>query len=368
MIAIKNCKYFKDGELLRNRTILIKEGKILELDAEGIPSGCELIDADDCYVSPGFIDLQIYGSGGNLFSAHPDAATLRQMDADLCGKGTTGFLACVATNTPGVVWQAIEAAKIYRHEAAGFLGLHLEGPYLNVKRRGAHIAEYIKKAELDEVKRLMDHADGVVKMMTVAAELQDDAVINCLLDAGVVLSLGHSDASFQEAMAAYDKGFKTTTHLFNAMPSIHHRSPNLPVAAFTHETAMASIIADGRHIDFEVIRMSHRLMAGRLFLITDAVTACGTGPYQHRLSEDRFVTPDGTLSGSNITLLEAVRNCVDHCGISLDEALRMASLYPAKLMELDKDLGSIDPGHKADLVLVSDELELRGVLVAGIFR
>eukprot|EP01136_Pigoraptor_vietnamica_P027440 Opistho-1_new@83732 len=164
------------------------------------------------------------------------------MDADLMAKGTTNFLACVATNSPAVMHQAIEAAKAYRPMAKGFLGLHLEGPYLNEKRRGAHLAAYIKKANLAEVKALLDHADGVVKMMTIAPELQDEEVIELLLAHNVVLSIGHSDATFEQATAAYNKGITTTTHLFNAMPSIHHRAPNLPTALFNHPTAMASII------------------------------------------------------------------------------------------------------------------------------
>lgn len=365
MIALKNGKFFLKDVLVTDRVILIKDGKIVDVDGNDVPEGYQEIDTGGAYVSPGFIDLQIYGSGGDLFSAYPSAETLRQMDADLISKGTTGFLACVATNTPKVVHQSIIAAKAYRNEAKGFLGLHLEGPYLNVKRRGAHIEEYIRRASLDEVKRLIDHADGTVKMMTVAAELQDDEVISYLLDQGVVLSLGHSDATFGEATRAYNNGFTSTTHLFNAMPSIHHRSPNLPLAVLNHPSAMASIIADGSHVDFEVIKMSYRLMKERLFLITDAVTACSIGPYQHQLSGDKFITPEGTLSGSNITLLQAVQNCNLHCGVPLADALKMASLNPAKLMGMDLRNGNIQAGCQADLLFLSDSLRLNKVLKNG---
>ena len=278
MIAITNASVFKGSELLTDQVVLIVDGKIGAIGTALDIEGYQIVDAASGYVVPGFADLQIYGSGGNLFSACPSKETLKQMDADLIAKGTTAFLACVATNSAEVMHEAIAAAKAYREEAKGFLGLHLEGPYLNPKRLGAHIPEYVCKASLDEVKRLMEHADGTVKMMTLAAELQDDEVICYLLDQGVILSLGHSDASFEEAREAYKKGFKTTTHLFNAMPSIHHRSPNLPTAVLNHPTAMASIIADGAHVDFEVIKMSYKLMGERLFLITDAVTPCNIGP------------------------------------------------------------------------------------------
>ncbi|RZK66530.1 MAG: N-acetylglucosamine-6-phosphate deacetylase [Pedobacter sp.] len=365
MIAVTNSCHFDSDKEVSGETIFINDGKIVEISTSGVPNGCEILDANGAYIVPAFIELQIYGSGGNLFSAFPTVETLAQMDADLISKGTTNFLACVATNSPEIVHQAIEAAKAYRPMAKGFMGLHLEGPYLNAKRRGAHIAEFIKKATFEEVKALLEHADGVVKMMTIAPELQDDDVIQLLLDHHVVLSMGHSDANFEQATEAYNKGITTTTHLFNAMPSIHHRAPNLPTALFNHPTAMASIIADGSHVDFEVIKMSHKIMQDRLFLITDAVTACNIGPYQHQLQGDKFITPDGTLSGSNITLLQAVQNCVNHCDIKLPEALRMASLYPARVMGLQNYIGKTEVGYTANLIILDELLQVKGILFQG---
>jgi N-acetylglucosamine-6-phosphate deacetylase len=366
MIAITNCKLFKDNILFSDQTVLIENGRISKISNEKAPERFKQIDAAGDLLCPSFIDLQIYGGGGALFSAYPTADSLRKMDDDLMHKGTTSFFACVATNTMDVVYQCMDAAKAYRSQAKGFSGLHLEGPYLNPKKRGAHIEAYIHKAELDEVKRLIDYADGTVKMMTLAAELQDDEVINYLLDNQVLLSLGHSDANFEQATEAYNKGFKTTTHLFNAMPSIHHRAPNLPVALFNHPTAMSSIIVDGNHVDFEVVKMSFKQMKERLFLITDAVSECNIGPYQHELSGDKFITADGTLSGSNITMLQAVQNCVEHCGIPLNDAINMASLYPAKLMGMVDELGSLQIGNQANLLLLTSELELKEVFVGGL--
>lgn len=364
MIAITNSRFFKENELIANKTILINQGKIVAFTDGAIPGGYEVIDAAQNYLVPGFMELQIYGSGGNLFSAYPTVETLAQMDADLSSKGTTSFLACLATNTSEIIHQAIAAAKAYRSQAKGFMGLHLEGPYLNAKRRGAHVAAFIKKAAFDEVKALLEEADGVIKFMTIAPELQDDEVIQLLLDHGVVLSIGHSDATFEQATAAYNKGITTTTHLFNAMPSIHHRQPNLPMATFNHPSAMASIIADGIHVDFEVVKMSHQLMQERLFLITDAVTPCHIGPYQHQLAGNKFITPDGTLSGSNITMLQAIKNCVEHCQIPLSAALAMASSNPAKVMRQDDHVGKIAVGYTANLLLLSQELDLLRVFNA----
>jgi len=366
MIAIKNCKFFKQGRLVTDATILIADGLITAITEGEIPSGYTIEDAQGNYVSPGFIDLQIYGSGGNLFSAYPTVETLRQMDEHLISKGTTGFLACLATNTLEVFQEAITAAKAYMPEAKAFLGLHLEGPYLNPKRLGAHPEKYVHKATLEEVKKLLDNAGGVVKMMTIAHELQDEEVIRYLLDQGIVLSLGHSDANFEQANKAFADGFTTATHLFNAMPSIHHRNPNLPAAIFNHPRAMASIIADGAHVDFEIVKMSYKMMQERLFLITDAVTACGIGPYQHRLEGGRYVMPEGTISGSNITLRDAVSNCVQYCGVPVAAALDMASANPAKVLGIAGKTGSIAPGKAASLLLLSDEFVLRKVFVAGV--
>ncbi|MET1056485.1 MAG: N-acetylglucosamine-6-phosphate deacetylase [Pedobacter sp.] len=366
MIAITNCKFFKEGQLITNASILTADGLITAITEGAIPAGYTIEDAEGAYVAPGFIDLQIYGSGGNLFSAYPTVETLRQMDENLISKGTTGFLACLATNSLDVFSEAILAAKAYRPEAKGFLGLHLEGPFLNPKRLGAHPLQYVHKATLEEVKRLLDDADGVVRMMTLAAELQDEEVINYLLEQGIVLSLGHSDANFEQANKAFAAGFTTSTHLFNAMPPIHHRNPGLPVAILNHPNAMASIIADGAHVDFEMVKLSYKMMKDRLFLITDAVTACAIGPYQHILNGDRFVMPDGTISGSNITLRDAVSNCVNHCAIPVSDALDMASLHPARALKIQDKLGDIAPGKAASLLLLSDEFALRKVFVAGV--
>ncbi|RZM19077.1 MAG: N-acetylglucosamine-6-phosphate deacetylase [Pedobacter sp.] len=310
---IKNVAYFEGPDLTSNQDIFINDGKITEIKNSTINEPSDLIAV------PGFIDLQIYGAGGRLFSAEPTVESLTIMEEDLLKKGTTGFLACMATNTPQVFNECIEAAKQHRSSARNFLGLHLEGPFLNPKRLGAHVPAFVRKATLDEIKELLDFSDGVVKMITIAPECQDEEVIKYLLDNDVLVSLGHSNATFEEATSAYNKGIQTTTHLFNAMSPIHHREPGIPTAVFNHHKAMASIIADGMHVDFEVVKFTKKLLKERLFLITDAVTACNKGPYQHIQNGDKFVMPDGTLSGSSLTMLQAVKNCVAHCGINLPE-------------------------------------------------
>ncbi|UKT63203.1 N-acetylglucosamine-6-phosphate deacetylase [Pedobacter mucosus] len=365
MIAITDSRFFRDNQLIANQAILIDNKKIIAITDETSSDGYQVIDAEQNYLTPGFIDLQIYGAGDRLFSAEPTVESLIILEDDLLKKGTTGFLACMATNSTEVFNSCIMAAKEHRPHARNFLGLHLEGPYLNPKRLGAHIPEYVKKATLDEIKELLDFGDGVIKMITIAPELQDDEVIQYLLDNNVVVSLGHSNATFAEATAAYNKGIQTTTHLFNAMSPIHHRDPGIPTAVFNHEKAMASIIADGQHIDFAVLKFAQKLMNERLFLITDAVTACSNGPYQHQLSDNKYVMPNGTLSGSSLTMLQAVKNCVSHCDIDLNSALKMAAAYPAKLIGLEKLTGTIEIGKLANLLILDESLNLKEVIFNG---
>lgn len=359
MIPIKNANFYQDDILIKHYDIAINEGQITSVILSK-----EQVENEEIVV-PGFIDLQIYGAGGRLFSAEPTVESLTIMEEDLLRKGTTGFLACIATNTPYVFNACIKAAKEHRSSARNCLGLHLEGPFLNPKRLGAHIPEFVRKASLDEIKEFLDFGDGVIKMMTIAPELQDDEVIQHLLDNNVVVSLGHSNATFNEATKAYNKGIQTTTHLFNAMSPMHHREPGIPTAVFNHDKAMASIIVDGQHLDFEVVKFAKKLLKERLFLITDAVTECSKGPYQHVEKGNKFVMPDGTLSGSSLTMLQAVKNCVSHCDIELHEALNMATLYPAKLIGQMNLTGKINAGEIANLLILDKALNLKKVIFKG---
>lgn len=357
--VISNTSYFQGNDLKKNQDIIVDGDIILAIKESNHK------ETSHSLIVPGFIDLQIYGAGDRLFSADPTVESLTIMEDELLKKGTTGFLACMATNSPEVFNECIKAAKAHRSTAKNCLGLHLEGPFLNPKRLGAHVPAFVRKASLDEIKKLIDFGDGVIKMMTIAPEIQDDEVIQYLLDNGVVVSLGHSNATFEEATAAYNKGIQTTTHLFNAMSPIHHREPGIPTALFSHDKAMSSIIVDGQHVDFEVVKFAQKLLKERLFLITDAVTACSTGPYQHIEKGNKYVMPDGTLSGSSLTMLEAVKNCVTHCGISLNDAVKMGTSYPAKLIGIENLTANIAAGEQANLIVLDDALNLKEVIFKG---
>lgn len=362
--ACHNLQLISNGTISRGKAIIINGEKIIDvINESAIPQDAKCINLQGANVAPGLIDLQIYGSGGKLFAGTPEVEALVQMESDLLSQGTVGFFATIATNSDEIFEQGIESAKAYRSQTKGsFLGLHLEGPFLNPARRGAHPEKYIKKATPELVERWIDKADGVIKMMTIAPELQDEAVVSFLNDHGVLLSSGHSNATYQQGKSFLNNPVKAVTHLYNAMPPMHHREPGYIPAIF-EERPYTSIVADGVHVDFAMIRLAKRELGDKLFLITDAVTSASEGLYQHQFKGDRYVMPDGTLSGSCLTMLKAVQNCVEFCGIDLAEAINMASLYPAQLASLNK--GKIAPGFDADMVVFNDDFEVLGTLFKG---
>lgn len=363
--ALHNLQLITDGKITAGKVVLINGDKVTAItDETSIPDNVKRIDLKGAYLAPGLIDLQIYGSGGKLFAGKPEPEALERMENDLLAQGTTGFFATIGTNTPAIFEQGIAAAKEYRKHARGnYQGMHFEGPYLNPIKRGAHPAALIKKGTLDEVKRWVETADGELKMMTIAPELQDQEVIDYLHNNGVIISSGHSNASYAEGKSFLNKPVPAVTHLFNAMPQMHHREPGYIPAIF-EERPYTSIVADGIHVDFAMVRLAKRELGDKLFLITDAVTAATEGTYQHQFTGDRYVMPDGTLSGSCLTMLWAAKNCVEQVGIDLAEAINMASLYPAQLAKMPAK-GRIAAGCDADMIVFNDKYEVQGTVFKG---
>lgn len=366
--ALINATIFTGEEKLDHKALLIEDGHISSIiDNSEVPSGFHINNLSGLTVAPALLDLQIYGSGGKLFGALPDPEGLEQMEKDLLSQGTTGFFATSATNSDEVVIKAIDAAKEYRKKAKGnFLGLHLEGPYLNAARKGAHPEKFIKKATLNEVKAWVERAEGEIRMMTIAPELQDPEIMDYLQSVNIVISAGHSNATYEEAMGFLNSSVQTCTHLFNAMPPLHHRDPGL-IAAIFKAKSYASIVADGVHVSFPMIELAKRELGNHLFLITDAVTETELGEYPHLFKGDRYVMPDGTLSGSCLTMLKAVENCVNKVGIPLEEALRMASTYPAQLIK-DQKRGLLKPGYRADIIVIDSNLKHHSTYFSGILN
>jgi N-acetylglucosamine-6-phosphate deacetylase len=355
---------FTGNEFISGKAVIIDHDKIDSITDNGsVSEDVEIINCKDSVVAPGFIDLQIAGAGGYLFSANPTAEALKAITISIIKSGTTSFLISIPTNTNDVYRKAISTLKHNPHPA--LLGLHLEGPFINRVRRGAHVEKLIRHPERKEIETLLKEADGTIKMITLAPEMCSPEIINLIKESGVVVCAGHSNATFDEAMTGFRWGVSSVTHLFNAMSPFHHRDPGLPGAAFLSGNIYASIIADGIHVDYNAISIAKTLMKERLYLVSDAVEENNSGAYLHIRQEDRFTLSDGILSGSALTMAKAVQNCVENTGITFEEALRMASLYPARVMKLE-DRGMIKPGLKADLVVLNKDMNIRMVCSNGI--
>jgi N-acetylglucosamine-6-phosphate deacetylase len=367
--ALTNLRLITDGSITTGKAVLIEGDKITAVIADSaIPNDATRINLNNNFLAPGLIDLQIYGAGKPLFfGGDPSPEALAQMEHTLLAEGCTGFYATIATNTDDIVERGIDAIVNYWDTRIGnLLGLHLEGPYLNPKRCGAHPPALIKKATLVQVKSWIERGKGLIKMITLAPELQDAEVLDYLHQQGIVLSSGHSNATYAEGKSFLNKPVQAVTHLYNAMPPMHHREPGYIPAIF-EERPYTSIVADGIHVDYTMIRLAKRNLGDKLFLITDAVSESDKGTYQHQFKVDRYVMPDGTLSGSCLTMLKAVQNCVNHVGIELAEAVNMATLYPAQLIK-SATKGKVAKGFDADLFVFNDDFKLVHVIFKGLTK
>ena len=372
-----NGRIFTGAQILDNQCVLTDDGKIVGIvERQNIPDTATVVDLQGHLLAPAFMDIQIYGGNGRLFGEFPSVEALATT-YDYCrAGGAMHFLPTVATNSDAVVFAAIEAVREYWQQGgAGVIGLHLEGPYINITKRGAHLPQFVKNdPSVSDLEKWLSKGKNIVKMMTLAPELCSVAAVEYLQSNGVIVSAGHTNATFAEATAAFNGGdfeektqdfihnpnktIRVATHLFNAMSPFGHRDLGVVGAIFAHPSVRVSLVADGFHVDFEAIKIAKQLLGERLFLITDAVTENTEGLYSHRFDNGKYVVADGTLSGSALTMQQAVKNCVEEVGISLEESLRMASLYPAQVMGLAEQLGRIEAGFTEDFVLLDADLNV----------
>ncbi|MBV4355932.1 N-acetylglucosamine-6-phosphate deacetylase [Pinibacter aurantiacus] len=349
-------KIFTGNEWLDDHAIIVDGEIIKDVVAQSkLPADLKLNNVSDAIISPAFIDLQIYGANGKLLSEHPTPEALTDL-YNYCRDGGAAFcMPTVATNHYDVFKKAIDAIRNYwKQEGEGVLGIHLEGPWINPLKRGAHIESLVRSPSLIEAKELLEYGKGVIKIITLAPEQCSKEVIDLILSYGIVISAGHSNATYKQAKESFRAGIKAVTHLYNAMSPLQHREPGLAGAAMDDDSVMASIIPDGYHVDYAAIRIAKAVMKNRLFVITDAVTQTTAGAYQHELAGDKYEAA-GILSGSALTMHKALLNLVNHCGIEMGEAIRMCSLYPARVMGLDNELGEIKKGYKAKLVAINQQ-------------
>lgn len=351
--AYFNGPIFTGNEILFNHAVLIDNDRITAIiSKDQIPSHYVKSDLQGKTLVPALIDLQIYGGNGKMFSQETTVEAIAHTYEYCKAGGAHHFMITLATNSIDLFMEGIEVVKAYwANGGKGLLGLHLEGPFLNKVKKGAHIEEYIHSPSMEEVKLLMQKGAGVVKMMTLAPECCDPAIVQYLQEQGVLISAGHTNATYKEATDAFDRGIPLATHLYNAMSGLQHRAPGVVGAIFDHSSVCSSVVCDGIHVDFAAVRIAKEIMKERLFYITDAVAASNGGGYTHEFRGDHYALPDGTLSGSALTMMKCVENGVKYLGISLEESLRMASTYPAQFLK-DRKLGRIEKGFEAELIVL----------------
>jgi N-acetylglucosamine-6-phosphate deacetylase len=368
-------RLFTGERFLDGHGLLVEGGRIVAVLAEAeVPAEAERIGLGGGVLAPGFIDAQNNGGGGVLFNDEPEADALGRFAAAHARYGTTALLPTLVTDRLDVMAKAVEAGRAaIAQRVPGIVGLHLEGPFLSVARKGAHDPALIRPLTDADVDSLIESGLETL-LVTVAAENAAPRQIRRLADGGIVVSLGHTDASYETAMAAADAGARGVTHLFNAMSQLQHRSPGVVGAALDHGGLWCGIIADGHHVHPAALTAALRAKKGpaRLLLVTDAMPTAGHEGDVFHLNGRRvtrrngvLTLDDGTLAGSDLTMDVALRYTVRQLGVALDEALRMASLYPAMFLGLDDRRGRLAPGYRADLVHLDDRLAVTRTVIGG---
>ncbi|ELY3759516.1 N-acetylglucosamine-6-phosphate deacetylase [Cronobacter universalis] len=376
MYALTHGRIYTGHDILDDHAIIIADGLIERLcPLAELPAGIEQRDMGGAIIAPGFIDVQLNGCGGVQFNDTAEAVsieTLEIMQKANEKSGCTSYLPTLITCSDALMKQGVRVMREYlaRHQNQA-LGLHLEGPWLNIVKKGTHNPDYVRQPDAALVDFLCENADVITKI-TLAPERVPPEVIEKLTAAGIVVSAGHSNATLKEAKKGFRAGIRFATHLFNAMPYITGREPGLTGAIFDEPDVWCGIIADGLHVDFANVRLAKKVKGDKLCLVTDATAPAGanidefifagkTIYYRNGLCVDE----NGTLSGSALTMIEGVRNLVEHVNIALDEALRMATLYPARAMGVAHRLGSIEAGKVANLTAFTRDYKIIKTIVNG---
>ncbi|CDT82180.1 N-acetylglucosamine-6-phosphate deacetylase [Vibrio coralliirubri] len=373
MYALSNCKIYTGSDVLTDHAVVIENELIKKVcPISELPEGIELRDLDGANLSPGFIDLQLNGCGGVMLNDEITAETMQIMHKANLKSGCTSFLPTLITSSDEDMRAVITAAREYHNQYQNqSLGLHLEGPYLNVAKKGIHSVDHIRKSDSEMIELICENRDLVAKV-TLAPELNDPEHIERLHKAGVVVSIGHTNATYAEARQGFESGITFATHLFNAMTPMVGREPGVVGAIYDTPEVYAGIIADGFHVDYANIRIAHKIKGEKLVLVTDATAPAGADMEYFIFvgkkvyyRDGKCVDENGTLGGSALTMIEAVQNTVEHAGIALDEALRMATLYPATAIGVESKLGRIKKGMVANLAVFDRDFNVKATVVNG---
>ncbi|HUH06767.1 MAG TPA: N-acetylglucosamine-6-phosphate deacetylase [Egibacteraceae bacterium] len=365
-------------QTLRSGWVLIRDGVIAEVGGGAPPPGVTAArDLGGSWVVPGFIDIHTHGGGGAWLSS-PDSDEVRRAARFHLEHGTTRLLASIATAPEEQMLAAAATVADLIAEgdaaAAPLVGIHFEGPFLSPARCGAQDPSALQTPDVALLDRLLAAGRGTVRTITIAPELPGGMdLVRRAVAAGVIPAVGHTDGAYADAIEAIDAGARLATHLFNAMPPLHHRSPG-PIAALLHRReVVCEVVCDGVHLDPAIVRLIFASVgSARVALITDAIAAAGVGDGDYQFGRLRVTVEDGharlagggAIAGSTLTMDAAFRRAVTEVGLSVEDAVVAASSTPARLLGLER-AGSIAPGNDADLVILDDGLRVSGVLCRG---
>lgn len=354
-ILLHHARLLSQGHELAETSLVVEDGRLLSLGhTEGEEAYDQVIDLEGDYLSPGLIDIQINGGYERYFSLTPDEETIAEI-TEACLEFATPFFYITLISSPQeVILQAIEAVRRAMQHNPHLLGMHLEGPFLNPRRRGAHNAAVISPPILERLEEILERGRGVIQMITLAPEVCSPEALALIERSGIRISIGHSDATYEEATQHFDRGIHLVTHLYNAMSAFTHRAPGLIGAALEHPEVYTPIILDGRHCHEAAARLAYRLKGERMILLTDAAVLgrrlkemAWEGLHAILTPEGYYVNPEGNLAGSAISMPEAVQHAMQFLGVDLAEAVEMATGRVAKALGLEAELGSLSPGTRA---------------------
>ena len=375
--ALTGARIFDGDDWHDGAALVVRDGLVEAiLPAGALASDLRIVETGGGMLAPGFVDLQVNGGGGVMLNDHPEVASLETICRAHAPFGTTALLVTLITDTPAITAAAVAAGEAATlRKLPGFLGLHLEGPHLSIARKGAHDPALIRPMlDADQAKLIAARQKLPVLLTTIAPESVEPARVSALTRAGVVVSLGHSDTGYATASTFAEAGASMVTHLFNAMSQIGNREPGLAGAAIDIGSLSAGLIADGIHVDPATIKIALRAKQGpaKIVLVTDAMAPIGTDMTSFTLNgrtiyrrDGSLRLADGTLAGADLDMISAVRFIHLVVGVELSEALRMASLYPAQAIGQSHRLGRFANGTAADIVALSDDLDIRGVWIGG---
>ena len=377
-MRIANGKVF-DGQCFRERDVVVEGQTFSHIEASGVvecdgPEAADMVDASGCYVIPGLIDVHFHGAVGHDFCDASDEG-ISAIAAYEASRGVTSI--CPTTMTLPEERLAPIVASVAAHEVAageaGIVGINMEGPFIAPDKVGAQNPAYVRSASLEEFARLQEQAQGLIKLVDVAPEQPGNLEFIRQVSHDVRVSVAHTCTGYDDACAAFDAGARHMTHLFNAMPALHHREPGPIAAGAERNDVTAEIIADGVHIHPAMVRLAFALFGDdRMILISDSLRACGLGDGEYELGGQQFFVKgnratiaNGSLAGSVSDVMACMRTAVRTMGIPLTSAVKATTVNPARALGLDGKLGAIAPGYQADAVVLDRDLNIKHVVLRG---